>query len=156
MTHKEKADSLLRQRYHCSQALFGAFAEDFDIDLKTAFKVSTCFGAGMRQGEVCGCISASLMILGMAFGFYNAQNRELEMYGNKKTREFIDKFKERMCGDTLCRDILAQDIRTPEGQKIIQQAGLILKNVRAPLTTVLIFWRRCLQNTSRKWLKMQL
>ncbi|MCM1180311.1 MAG: EAL domain-containing protein [Clostridium sp.] len=127
MTHKEKADALLRQRYHCSQALFGAFAEDFDIDLKTAFKVSTCFGAGMRQGEVCGCISASLMILGMAFGFYNAQNRELEMYGNKKTREFIDKFKERMCGDTLCRDILAQDIRTPEGQKIIQQAGLILK-----------------------------
>lgn len=127
MTHKEKADTLLRQQYHCSQALFGAFAEDFDIDLKTAFKVSTCFGAGMRQGEVCGCISASLMILGMAFGFYNAQNRELEMYGNKKTREFIDEFKARMCGDTLCRDILAQDIKTAEGQKIIKQAGLILK-----------------------------
>ncbi|MDE6433242.1 MAG: EAL domain-containing protein [Lachnospiraceae bacterium] len=127
MTHKEKADTLLRQQYHCSQALFGAFAEDFDIDLKTAFKVSTCFGAGMRQGEVCGCISASLMILGMAFGFYNAQNRELEMYGNKKTREFIDEFKKRMCGDTLCRDILAQDIKTAEGQKIIKQAGLILK-----------------------------
>lgn len=127
MTHKEKADALLRQQYHCSQALFGAFAEDFDIDLKTAFKVSTCFGAGMRQGEVCGCISASLMVLGMAFGFYDVGNRELEMYGNKKTREFIAKFKERMHGDTLCRDILAQDIRTAEGQKIIKQAGLILK-----------------------------
>ncbi len=127
MTHKEKAEALLRQQYHCSQAVFGAFAEDFDVDLKTAFKVSTCFGAGMRQGEVCGCISASLMVLGMAFGFYNAQNRELEMYGNKKTREFIEKFKERMGGNMYCRDILAEDIRTAEGQKVIKQAGLILK-----------------------------
>lgn len=127
LTHKEKADLFLREQYHCSQVIFGAFAEDFDIDLKTAFKISTCFGAGMRQGEICGCISASLMVLGMAFGFYDSQNRELELYANKKTRAFIEKFKERMGGDILCRDILAQDIRTAEGQEIIKQAGLILK-----------------------------
>ena len=127
MTHKEKADLFLREQYHCSQVIFGAFAEDFDIDLKTAFKLSTCFGAGMRQGEVCGCISASLMVLGMAFGFYDSQNREMELYANKKTRAFIEKFKERMDGDILCRDILAQDIRTVEDQEIIKQAGLILK-----------------------------
>ena len=50
MTHKEKAEQLLHQQYHCSQALFGAFASDFDMDLKTAFKISTCFGGGMRHG----------------------------------------------------------------------------------------------------------
>ena len=50
MTHKEKAEQLLKHQYHCSQALFGAFADDFDMDLKTAFKISTCFGGGMRQG----------------------------------------------------------------------------------------------------------
>ena len=52
MTHIEKAEQLLHQQYHCSQALFGAFAEDFGMDLKTAFKISTCFGAGMRQGGI--------------------------------------------------------------------------------------------------------
>ena len=133
MTHKEKADALLRQQYHCSQALFGAFAEDFGMDLQTAFKVSTCFGAGMRQGDVCGCISASLMVLGLAFGFYDAQDRELEMYGNQKTREFMEKFKERMNGETTCREILAHDITTPEGMKVIKQAGLILKNCPRPI-----------------------
>lgn len=133
MTHKEKADMLLRQQYHCSQALFGAFAEDFGMDLQTAFKVSTCFGAGMRQGDVCGCISASLMILGLAFGFYDAQDRELEMYGNQKTREFMEKFRERMNGETTCREILAHDITTPEGMKVIKQAGLILKNCPRPI-----------------------
>ncbi len=133
MTHKEKADMLLRQQYHCSQALFGAFAEDFGLDLQTAFKISTCFGAGMREGEICGCISASLMVLGLAFGFYDAQDRELEMYGNQKTREFMEKFRERMNGEISCRDILAHDISTPEGMKIIKQAGLILKNCPRPI-----------------------
>ncbi len=115
MTHKEKADILLRRQYHCSQALFGAFAEDFGLDLQTAFRISTCFGAGMRQGDVCGCICASLMILGLAFGFYDSQDRELEMYGNQKTREFMEKFRERMGGNMTCRDILAHDIATQEG-----------------------------------------
>ena len=69
MTHKEKANQLLHQQYHCSQALFGAFAEDVGLDLKTAFKISTCFGGGMRQGGTCGCITASLLVLGMALGF---------------------------------------------------------------------------------------
>lgn len=48
MTHKEKAEQLLQQQYHCSQSLFGAFADDFGLDLKTAFKISTCFGGGDR------------------------------------------------------------------------------------------------------------
>lgn len=133
MTHKEKADMLLHQQYHCSQALFGAYAEDFGLDPQTAFKISTCFGAGMRQGDVCGCVSASLMVLGMAFGFYDPQDRELEMYGNQKTREFMEKFRERMNGEMTCRDILAHDITTPEGREIIKQAGLILKNCPRPM-----------------------
>lgn len=133
VTHKEKADLLLRQQYHCSQALFGAFAEDFGLDLETAFKISTCFGAGMRLGDICGCISASLMVLGLAFGFYDPQDRELEMYGNQKTREFLEKFKERMNGEITCREILAHDITTTEGMRVIKQAGLILKACPCPI-----------------------
>ena len=53
MTHTERANELLKQDYHCSQALFGAFAGDLGLDIKTALKLSTCFGVGMRQG---GCL----------------------------------------------------------------------------------------------------
>lgn len=127
MTHKEKAEQLLHQQYHCSQALFGAFAGDVGLDLKTAFKISTCFGGGMRQGGVCGCISASLLVLGMTMGFYDAQDREMEMYGNKKTEEFIRLFKERMGGCTQCRDILGKDISKPEEMAEIRKEGLIVQ-----------------------------
>lgn len=127
MTHEEKAETLLHQGYHCSQALFGAFASDFGLDLKTAFKISTCFGGGMRQGGVCGCITASLLVLGMALGFYDAQDTEQEVYGNKKTEEFIRRFTERMEGVTQCRDILGKDITKPDEMAVIRKEGLILK-----------------------------
>lgn len=127
MTHKEKAEQLLHQQYHCSQAVFGAFADDFGLDLKTAFKISTCFGGGMRQGGTCGCITASLLVLGMALGFYDSQDKEQEVYGNKKTEEFMRRFAERMNGDVDCRDILGKDISKPQEMAEIRKEGLILQ-----------------------------
>lgn len=127
MTHLERAEQLLHQQYHCSQALFGAFADDLSLDIKTAFKISTCFGGGMRQGGVCGCITASLLVLGMALGFYDSQDRELEVYGNQKTDEFIKRFTEAMEGRTNCRDILGKDISVPADMAAIRKEGLILK-----------------------------
>ncbi len=135
MTHKEKAVQLLNQQYHCSQALFGAFAEDFGLDLKTAFKISTCFGGGMRQGGTCGCITASLLILGMALGFYDSQDRELEVYGNQKTDEFIRLFTEKMSGAVNCRDILGKDISKPADMAAIRKEGLILQKCPHALNT---------------------
>ncbi len=127
MTHKEKAIELLKQKYHCSQALLGAFAEDFGLDLKTAFKISACFGGGMRQGTTCGCITGGLLVLGLAFGFTDPQDKELETYGNRKTEEYICAFRERMQGDIYCRDILGKDISVPEEMAVIRQEGLILQ-----------------------------
>jgi len=127
MTHTERANELLKQDYHCSQALFGAFAGDLGLDIKTALKLSTCFGVGMRQGDVCGCVTASLMILGMAFGFDDPQDRELEVFGNKKTEEFIALFKEAMGGSYLCKDILHTDVSRPEGMARMRQEGLKFK-----------------------------
>ncbi len=97
------------------------------MDLKTAFKISTCFGGGMRQGGTCGCITAGLLVLGLAMGFYDAQDKEREIYGNKKTAEFTRMFEERMQGDVFCRDILGKDISKPEGMAAIRKEGLILK-----------------------------
>ncbi|MDE7228865.1 MAG: C-GCAxxG-C-C family protein, partial [Oscillospiraceae bacterium] len=133
MTHKEKAIKLLNEKYHCTQALFGAFATDLGLDLKTAFKISTCFGGGMRCGNTCGCITAGLLVLGMTFGFYNSSDTEQEVYGNKKTEEFIRRFSEKMNGKVNCRDILGKDISIPDEMAEIRKEGLILKKCPAAL-----------------------
>lgn len=127
MTHKEKAIELLKKKYHCSQALLGAFAGDFGFDMKTAFKISTCLGGGMRQGTTCGCLTGGLLVLGLAFGFSDPQDKELETYGNRKTEEYIRAFRDKMKGDIYCRDILGKDITKPEDMAVIRQEGLIMQ-----------------------------
>ena len=127
MTHLEKAVQLQRDGYHCSQAIVGAFAEELGYSIKDAFKISTCFGGGMREGGICGCITASFMVLGMALGFYDPQDKALEMYGNKKAEEFLALFKERMNGDITCKKILGYNIAEPDDLAVIRQEGLMPK-----------------------------
>lgn len=127
MTHKEKAYELVRQQYHYSQALLGAFADDIGLDIKTALKISTCFVGGMRQGGVCGCVSASAMIMGMILGSYDAQDSEGEVNSVRKTEEFTRRFTERMGGAINCRDILGKDLTNPEDMVVIREQGLMQK-----------------------------
>lgn len=127
LTHIEKATDLLMQEFHCSQALTGAFAEEFGYNLKNIMKISTCFGGGMHRGELCGCITAATMIFGMAFGLYDPQDKELESFGYKISDEFFYRFRERMEGRTLCKEILGKDFSKPEELAVIRREGLVRK-----------------------------
>lgn len=125
MTHQEKAVMLLHQNYHCSQVVFGAFAEDFGLDLPTAFKISTCFGSGMQHGRNCGCMTGALLVLGMAMGFYDAQDQELEEYGKRKTGEFVRRFTERMHGEISCRNLELDTVRQEDILQNCRQAATV-------------------------------
>ena len=52
MSHKEKALHLFSDGYLCSQSVLGAFAEEYKLPIWLALQLGTCFGAGMRKGEV--------------------------------------------------------------------------------------------------------
>ncbi len=127
MTHIEKATDFLMQGFHCSQALTGAFAEEFGYSLKNVMKISTCFGGGMHRGELCGCVTAAAMIFGMAFGLYDPQDKELESFGYKNADEFYYRFQERMGGKTLCKEILGKDFSKPDELVTIRKEGLVKK-----------------------------
>lgn len=140
---------LLKKKYHCSQALLGAFAGDFGLDLNTAFRISTCFGSGMRQETICGCVTGGLLVLGLAFGFSDLQDRELETCGSQKTEEYIRTFRERMRGEVYCRDILGRDLSRPEDMAVIRKEGLILQRCsRAFLVSVEILEQMLKEYTS--------
>ena len=52
MTHKERALGLFERKYHCSQAVLAAFAEECGLTEVHALKLGACFGSGLRKGEV--------------------------------------------------------------------------------------------------------
>ena len=48
MTHKEKALMYFEKKFHCSQAVLAAYAEECGITEKQALKLGGCFRSGMR------------------------------------------------------------------------------------------------------------
>ena len=100
MTHVEKAEALFMSGMNCSQAVFGAFAEDFGMDASTAAKVACGLGGGVgRLREVCGTVTGASLVLGLKYG-------EDKAVVYPHVQDFCARFKAE-CGSIVCRELLA-------------------------------------------------
>ena len=115
MTHTEKAIELFEQKFHCSQAVLAAFADELGLTEEQALKLGACFGGGMCKGEVCGACTGALMALGMKFGQFKKDDTESKNKTNEITVEFLDTFAETN-GSYMCKELLGADLSTPQGK----------------------------------------
>ena len=68
--YAQKAMTLFKEGYNCAQAVFLAFEDLYQIDRKTAIRLSSSFGGGMgRLREVCGAVSGMFMVTGILYGY---------------------------------------------------------------------------------------
>ena len=116
MNYIDDAVQLFEVGYMCSQAVFAAFSEEFDLPKEHALKIGACFGSGMRKGEVCGACTGALMALGLKYGESKAKSDEA-------CEKFLDEFKKEN-GSFICRDLLDCDISTKEGREYALENNL--------------------------------
>lgn len=103
----EKAVELFNKGYNCSQAVFCAFADKFNIDEETAMKISLGFGGGFgRLREVCGAFSACTMLAGLKTETNLENASEAKMLVYKEIRDLKEEFEKRNGGTFICRDLL--------------------------------------------------
>jgi len=114
MNHKEKALEYFDRKFHCSQAVLAAFAQECGITEEQALKMGACFGSGMRKGEVCGACTGALMVLGSLYGQYDKSDTNSRLVANDVNDKMMERFAT-MCGSYLCNDLLKCDISTEEG-----------------------------------------
>ncbi|MDR0838632.1 MAG: C-GCAxxG-C-C family protein [Oscillospiraceae bacterium] len=112
----ERANAYRGASFNCSQAVFAAFAEDYDVEVETALRISSAFGGGMRCGEVCGAATGGLMAIGAAKGQYIPGDLGAKADCGARAAEFMAEFR-RVNGCLLCRDLLGVDTSTPEGHE---------------------------------------
>ncbi len=92
--HAEKAAKLFISGCNCSQAVFGAFAEDCGFDFETALKLSSSFGGGMgRLRETCGAVTGMFMVAGLLKGYSDTNNKEAKDNHYKLIQELANEFK---------------------------------------------------------------
>ena len=123
MNHVNKAKELYEQGFYCSQAVLSAFADEIGLSEKQAFQVGSCFGGGMCKGEVCGACTGALLVLGMKYGRYIADDWDAQMKANDIAVRFLEQFSKEN-GSYICNELLGCDIATPEGKAYAREQKL--------------------------------
>ena len=107
MTRSERAKENFRRGYNCAQSVFLAFSDLIPLDEKAALKISAPFGGGVgRMREICGTVSAMMMVCGLVF--YDAEYVTLEEKSALYAREqdLARRFREQN-GTIICRELLS-------------------------------------------------
>ena len=124
MTNKrDMAIEYFLQKMHCSQAVLAAFSEECGISEEQAFKLGSCFGSGMRKGEVCGACTGALMVLGLLYGQSHIGDQDERQRSNRINDLLMERFK-KANGSYICNDLLGYDVSTPEGVQRAREDGL--------------------------------
>jgi len=101
-----EAITLFEQGYNCSQAVFMAYADKYQIDSETAAKLATSFGGGMgRLREVCGAVSGMFFVLGLHYPFTQPTDKVAKDANYKAVQRTAADFKSVM-GSYICADLL--------------------------------------------------
>ena len=123
MTNLEKASMYFEQKYHCSQAVLAAFANELGLTEQQALKLGGCFGAGMCKGEVCGACTGALMALGLKHGQCDVDDLASRKKTNDVTVSFLDEFQ-KTNGSYICRELLKCNLATQEGIEYAMEHNL--------------------------------
>lgn len=92
--------------YNCCQAVVMAYADLFDIDMKTAASISSGFGGGMgRMREVCGSVSGMVILAGLLSPADNPSDRMARTANYALVQELAGQFKE-INGSIICKELL--------------------------------------------------
>ncbi|WXG39421.1 MAG: C-GCAxxG-C-C family protein [Candidatus Freyarchaeum deiterrae] len=125
MNNVERAVSVFKEGFSCSQAILSTYGTQFfGLDREIALKISGAFGSGMsRMGETCGAVTGAFMVIGLKYGQTRVEDVESKEKAYRMVKEFVNKFKSRN-GSIVCRELLGCDVSTPEGMKLAKEKKL--------------------------------
>lgn len=109
----EKAVSLFKEGYNCSQSVVAAFADMYGFTTEQSLKMASAFGGGIgRMRETCGAACGMFMLAGLEKGATDGTDRESKAATYALVQELAAKFKEEN-GALRCADLLGLSQKEP-------------------------------------------
>ena len=111
----ERARELFLSGYNCSQSVFMALADLYDVPEQQAARLSASFGGGVgRLREMCGACSAMALLEGLQSGATEAEDAAGKQANYKNVQALVQRFAEQN-GSYICRELLQlrKDAPTP-------------------------------------------
>jgi C_GCAxxG_C_C family probable redox protein len=123
MSNAIAAKELHAKGFNCAQAILFTYGKDYFKENTTALKLASPFGAGVTyRGELCGVVSASLMTIGMKYGYSEMTMDPVKELVFQISKEFIEAF-EKQNGSIVCSQLLNCEIDSLEKLQIARQNG---------------------------------
>ena len=111
----------------CSEAILVEYGSRVGLAPDLAMKIGCAFGGGLGStGDVCGALTASIMILGLKHGRTDKGDAARRIATDSRVKEFLEKFKQKY-KHLRCNDLLGFDRSTPEGHDRAAAAGVFKK-----------------------------
>jgi len=102
----EQALTYFNDGYNCSQAVFMAYSDLYNMDKELAAKISSSFGGGMgRLREVCGAVTGMFMVLGLHYPAIDVKDKAAKTTNYAAVQRTAAEFKQEM-GSFICADLL--------------------------------------------------
>lgn len=109
----EKAVSLFKEGYNCSQAVVAAYADLYGFTREQALKISASFGGGIgRMRKTCGAACGLFILAGLETGCTEGKDREGKEANYKLVQKLADEFTQRN-GSITCAELLGLDKSAP-------------------------------------------
>lgn len=109
----EKAVSLFKEGFNCSQSVVAAFADMYGFTHDQALRMSASFGGGIgRMRETCGAACGLFLLAGLETGATEGADREGKAKNYAVVQELAEEFKRRN-GALRCADLLGLSKKEP-------------------------------------------
>ncbi|HZK09005.1 MAG TPA: C-GCAxxG-C-C family protein [Bacteroidales bacterium] len=107
MTTNEKC-LYARQQFagelNCAQSVLSAYAEELELSRDELERMGAALGGGMGEGEICGAVSAALLVLGLKLGHTQhtpEKKPELKAAAEDFRNQFLERFNSLKCSELI-------------------------------------------------------
>ena len=101
-----RAKELFYQGFNCSQAVFAACADLYDMDEVTALRVAASFGGGIgRMRQTCGAACGMFLLAGLENGSAIPGDAKGKKNNYTLVQDLAEKFKQEN-GSLICAELL--------------------------------------------------
>lgn len=102
----QRARDLFTSGYNCTQSVFMAYSDLFDLETRFAATISAPLGGGMgRLREVCGAVSGMTLLAGLLSPAHDPKDQAAKGANYALVQHFAEQFREAN-GAIVCRELL--------------------------------------------------
>lgn len=110
----ESGEALYRTGANCAQSVLTTFCWQYGLNRELGFRLACGLGGGLCSGEVCGAVSAGVLVIGLKYGNSLPDDKLARKRCQEQTKQFVEAFKARH-GSILCRELIG---RSPQGERL--------------------------------------